>query len=136
MTLIIREMQSRPQRDPILCLLSKRQDTSAGSDVEKRQPLCTLGGEYNWCRHLWRTACEVPSKNNKTKLRISYMIYNSTQGIYLKKKRKTLIRKDIHTPMFAATIIIAQVRKRRCRHLPKIHIPNLTSLAHIQDNSA
>ena len=33
-------------------LFSKRQETaSAGEDVEKREPLCTVNGKVNWCRH-------------------------------------------------------------------------------------
>ena len=33
-------------------LLSKRQKiTTVGKDVEKREPLCTLGGNVNWCSH-------------------------------------------------------------------------------------
>ena len=34
------------------CLSSKRQETtSAGQYVEKTEPLCTVGGNGNWCNH-------------------------------------------------------------------------------------
>ena len=29
----------------------KKTITSAGEDVEKREPLCTIGGTVNWCSH-------------------------------------------------------------------------------------
>ena len=32
-------------------LLSKIEEiTNVGKDVEKREPLCTVGGKVNWCR--------------------------------------------------------------------------------------
>ena len=46
----------KPQWNTTLCLLewllSKRQEiTNAGEDVEKRQPLYTVGENVNWCSH-------------------------------------------------------------------------------------
>ena len=48
--------KSKPQEAIILhlleWLLSKRQEiASVGKDVEKREPLCTVGGNVNWCSH-------------------------------------------------------------------------------------
>ena len=44
-------------------LLSKRQETtSASEDVEKREPLCTVGGNVNWCS-LCGKQCRGSSKN-------------------------------------------------------------------------
>ena len=55
-SLIIREMQSKPQRDTTSHLLewlsSKRQEiTIVGKDVEVKEPLCTVVGNVNWCSH-------------------------------------------------------------------------------------
>ena len=56
MPLILREMQIKPQRE-ITSHLSEclsaihPQTTSVGEDVEKREPLCTLGGNADWCSH-------------------------------------------------------------------------------------
>ena len=37
---------------PLRMAVIKRQAiTSVGKDVEKRQPLCTVGGNVNWCNH-------------------------------------------------------------------------------------
>ena len=32
-------------------LSSINQQTSAGEDVAKREPFCTVGGTANWCNH-------------------------------------------------------------------------------------
>ena len=52
--------KSKPQWDIIShllgCLLSKRQEiTNAGMNVQKREPLCTAGGNVNWCSHYGKT---------------------------------------------------------------------------------
>jgi len=54
-SLIIRAMQIKPQWDIISYLsewlLSKIQEIpSVGEDLEKREPLCTIGGNINWCK--------------------------------------------------------------------------------------
>ena len=46
---------------------------------------------------------EVPQK--KLKIELPYDLAIPLTGIYLKKK-KTLIRKDIHTPMFVAPLLL------------------------------
>ena len=44
------------------CLLSKRQEiTSVGEDVEKREPLYTVGGNVNLCSHCENTM-DTPQK--------------------------------------------------------------------------
>ena len=54
-SLIIREMQLKTSMDYIIShllkwLLSKRQEmTSVGEGVEKRKPLCSVGGSACWC---------------------------------------------------------------------------------------
>ena len=46
---------------------------------------------------------EVPQK--KLKIELPYDLTIPPPGAYLKKK-KTLIRKDIHTPMFVAPLLL------------------------------
>ena len=52
-SLIIRKMQIKTTVRYLLeRLLSKRQQiTSTGEAVGKREPLCTVGGNVNWCSH-------------------------------------------------------------------------------------
>ena len=59
--------KSKLQWDITLFLLkwmsSKKQEiTSVSEDVEKRQPLCTVAGNVNWCSHCAKQ-CGVSSKN-------------------------------------------------------------------------
>ena len=39
-----------------------QQTTSAGEDVEKGEPYCTVGGNAGWCRHTGKQM-EIPQKN-------------------------------------------------------------------------
>ena len=53
-SLIIREMQIKTTKKyhftSLEWLLSRRQQIkNAGEDVERREPLCTVGGNVNWC---------------------------------------------------------------------------------------
>ena len=54
-SLIIRERQiktmMRYHLTLVRMLFQKRQEISVGEDVWKREPLCTVGGNVNWCRH-------------------------------------------------------------------------------------
>ena len=36
---------------PVRMHIIKREETSAGGDVEKREHLSTIGGHVNWCSH-------------------------------------------------------------------------------------
>ena len=53
----------QPSNNKTVCwLLPKRQEiTSVGKDVKKRELLCTVGGNVNWCSH-YRKRYEVPQK--------------------------------------------------------------------------
>ena len=88
------------------CPLSKRQQiTNVGEDVEKREPLGTIGGNVNWCSHYGK----LPPK---LKIELPYHLAMPLLCIFL-KKAKTLIEKDMRTPMFiAALFTIAKIRKQ------------------------
>ena len=69
--------------------------------------LCTVGGNADWCSHYGKQY-EVPSKKLKMELPYDPAIL----GIYM-KKLKTLIQKNISTPMFiAALFTIAKIWKQ------------------------
>ena len=88
--------------------LVNQQTASAGEDVEKGEPFCTVGGNADWCSHC--------GKQNG----ISSKIKNGTAsdpvipllGIY-PKKPKTPIQKNLCAPMFiAALFAIANIWKQ------------------------
>ena len=49
------ENQKHSERSPPTCQNSYSQKgkntASVGEDVEKKEPLCTVGGNVNWCNH-------------------------------------------------------------------------------------
>ena len=65
--------KSRPQWDTtsrlLEWLLSKRQETSVGEDVEKREPSCTVGGNVNWCSHYGE---QYGGSSKKLKIELPY----------------------------------------------------------------
>ena len=74
--------------------------------MEKKEPLCTVGGNANWCSHcgkkLWRFL-------KKLKIEIPYESVILLLSIY-PKKMITLIQNGMCTLMFiAALFIIAKV---------------------------
>ena len=69
-----------------------KKSTSAGEDVEKGEPFCTVGGNADWCS-LWRA---VMSYLKKLKMELPYEPVIPFLEIYL-KKAKTLIQKNICT---------------------------------------
>ena len=34
-----------------MAIIKKARNNKFGEDVEKREPLCTVGGTVNWCSH-------------------------------------------------------------------------------------
>ena len=66
--------------------------TSAGEDVEKKEPSCTAGGNADWWRTVW-------SFLKKLKMELPYDPGIPLIGIYSKRLE---IRKNICTPMFIA----------------------------------
>ena len=100
MSLVIREMQIKSQCDTISHLLKwlssiNQQITSAGKIVEKREPSCTVGGNADWYSH-WKTVWKVLKK---LKMDLPFDPATPLLGTY-PKKPKTVIWKNIRTPMF------------------------------------
>ena len=68
----------------------KRQEiTIIGEGVEKRGPLCTAGGNVNWCSHYGE---QYRGFSKKSKIELSYDLAIPLLGIYL-KETKTLTQK-------------------------------------------
>ena len=65
-------------------LSSKRKKVvSVGEDVEKKEPLCTVGGIVNWCNQpLWKTVWRFLKKLN-----VELQSINLTYG-YLSEENK------------------------------------------------
>ena len=69
-------------------------------DVEKREPLCTVGGIVNWYSHYgkqYRVSSKILS------IDLPYDPAIPVLGIY-SKEMKTLVWKDICTPVFIAAL--------------------------------
>ena len=73
-------------------LLLKRQEiTGVGENMEKREPLCTIGGDVNWCTTM-KNSMELPQK---IKNRTAILSSNSTSG-YLPEENFFKNFKKIH----------------------------------------
>ena len=82
-------------------LLSKRQQiASVGKVVEKREPLCTVGGKVNWSIH-YEKNMEIPQK---IKNGITILFRNSTPG-YLSKENENMTLKRYMHPYVYCNII-------------------------------
>ena len=64
-----------------------------GEDAEKRQPLCTVGGNINWCSN-WENRGGILQKLKTEPPSISFLS--------LLKENTVLTQKGIFTPMFIA----------------------------------
>ena len=61
--------KSKPQWDTSYLsdwLFSKRQETSGGEDVEKREPSCTVGGNVTWFSHCGKLLRVLKKAKNRT----------------------------------------------------------------------
>ena len=77
--------------------------------MEKREPLYAVGGNVNWCSHYGKY---YGGSSKKLKIELPYDPVISLLGIYL-KETKTLIQRDMCTPMFIAAIsTIAKIWKQ------------------------
>ena len=72
-----------------------QQTTRAGEDVEKREPLGTVGGNADWCSHCGKQYGATSKIKNTT----AYDKVLPLLGIYYKKP-ETLIGKNICTRVF------------------------------------
>ena len=83
-SLIIREVQIKAMLNLSEWLASKRQEiTSVGKNAEKREPLCTVGGNVNWCSHCGKQY----RVHKKLKILLPYDLTIPFLGIYPKKTK-------------------------------------------------
>ena len=105
------ENQNHNEVSPHTCQNGHHQKdkiTSIAEDVEKRELLCTAGGNVNWCSH-YGNSMEV---RQKIKTELAYDPAIPLLGIYL-KKMKTPTQKDTCIPKFTAALFTtAKIWKR------------------------
>ena len=80
---------------------------SSGKVVEKREPLCTIGGNADWCSHCGK---QYGITSEKFKILLPYDPVILLLGIYLKRP-KTLIQKTTSTHI-AVLLMIAKICKQ------------------------
>ena len=114
-SLIIREIQIKTtMRCPLLpagMAVIKRQEITSVEDVEKREPLGTVGGSIYLCSYI-RCMGQYEQVSQEIKKRTDTWSSNSSCG-YLSKENKNLTRKDTCASMFlAALFMIAKIWKQ------------------------
>ena len=103
-SLIIGEMQikitMRCHLTPVRMVSSiNQQTTSAGEDVKKGEPFCTVGGSADWAATV-ESCMEI---TQKIKNGYAFDTAIPLLGIH-PKEPKTVIQKNISTPMFIAVL--------------------------------
>ena len=81
--------------------MKKSTNNNVGEDVEKSEPLCTVGGTVNWCSH-YGNGKQYRVSLKKLKIELSY---DPDPG-YLSKENENsnLKRYMYHIPMFTAAL--------------------------------
>ena len=83
--------------------------TSAGEDVDKQEPFCTVGGNADWCSHCGK---QYGDNSKKLKMDLPFDPVIPLLGIYLKEP-KTLISKNLSSLIFIAVwFTIAKIWKQ------------------------
>jgi hypothetical protein len=77
----------------------KKKTKNQKNKVEKKEPLCTVGGNVSWHRHS-RKQYESSWKTNRTTIGFSY----TTSGIYTKELRSGSPT-DTHTLLFSISLL-------------------------------
>ena len=68
---------------------------SGGKDVEKKEPLCTVGGNVNWYSHYGKQYRGSAKIKNITTIRSS----NSTYGYLSQGNKITISKRYLHAPV-------------------------------------
>ena len=80
---------------------SKRQEISFGKVVEKREALCTVGGDVNWYSHYVKQYGGAPKVKNRTV--ILYTHTHITESIYI-----IILKREQHANVTAALFTITR----------------------------
>ena len=85
--------QNHSEISPYICHndFSKKQTKSVGEDLEKREHLCSICGNINWCSHCGKQY-GGSSKKKEIKSRTTIWYSNSTPG-YIAKENEGLMLK-------------------------------------------
>ena len=85
--------------------------TSVGDNEKKREPLCTVGGNANWCSH-----CGRQQGGSSTKLQIKLLFDPSIRLMCIyPKKLKSGSQRDICALVFIATLFIISKRWKQIK---------------------
>ena len=87
---------------------SINQQTSAGKNVDKGDPLCSLGGNTDWCSHC-KSIMETPQK---IKNRSNIWPSHPTFGYLLKWNKNSNLKRQCTLTFTAASFTIAKIWKR------------------------
>ena len=86
-------------------LSSKRpQITNVGEDMEKKEPLYTVGGNVNWCNHYGKWYGYSSKFENRTTISSS----NSTPGYKAKENENTNLKRYTHFNVHSSIIYNSQ----------------------------
>ena len=84
-----------------IVIIKKSTNNKCWWDVEKRESLCTVGGNVNWCSATTQNSMEVPQK---VKNRTSIWSSHSTPGHISKDKENTNLKRHMHPNVHSSII--------------------------------
>ena len=75
--------------------------TNIGEDVEKREPLYTVGENVNWCSHCGK---QYGGSLKKWEIELPYDPASPLLGIYPKKKKNSTLKRHMHSNVHSSII--------------------------------
>lgn len=88
------------------------QDNKCWQGLEKREPLCTVGGNVKCCSHCgkeYRGSSKIKSRTGMIS-----MIQQSTSGYISKRIKNKVLKKYLHTQVHCNIFTVAKREQLRC----------------------